>query len=306
MTTTAHKRMRLGKPGRLAVGVGGPLAIVALIVYVLASHGAELDRATAHLTFGTLWPVVLLAIVGLLARAEALVQGLAAMGERPTRPEIHASSSLTFVAMSVSHYVSSPVRAALLKRTDPERAPTIPEMIVVDTATTMIEALLVVGLILASAGTLKLPWWAGVAAVAAVACGFGLAVAARSRLRDWPGLRGLAIFGHPLRQLVITGLLVIVICSQIARTLIVLRAVGLDPSALQAIATFLTAGVLSTLFAGPSAGAAGAPLIVFGHRSIAAAGTAGLILSMTALLGALLYAAVGAPLYIKQVARARK
>ena len=84
--------------------------------------------------------------------------------------------------------------------------------------------------------------------------------------------------------------MVIVIVTQVARTFIVLRAVGLHPSLLQAVATFVAAGMLSSLFAGPGAGTAGGPLIVFGHNSLAASAAAGLELSITTLIAGIVYA----------------
>jgi hypothetical protein len=77
-----------------------------------------------------------------------------------------------------------------------------------------------------------------------------------------------------------------------------LTAVGLHPSLFQTLATYIAAGVLTTLFAGPGAGTAGAPLIIFGHRSIAAATAGGLVLSGTALLASALYAAAAAPVFL--------
>ncbi len=286
---------------RLAVGLTGPVAVAGLIVYLLAGHRYELNQALAHLTLAPLAAVVLLSAVSLLARAEALVQGLCAMPRRPARVEVHAASGLTFVAACLNHYVASPVRAALLRRTASERAPTTAEMFALDGATSIIEALLAAVLILASAGTLRLPWWVAPAAAAGALGGLGLALAARRRVGHWPGIGGLAVLEDARGRLRIGALMAVVFACQIARTLIVLRTVGLHPTALQATATFLAAGVLSALFAGPSAGAAGAPLIVFGHRNLALAGVAGVVLSVTALLAALLYATLGTPLYVGQL-----
>ncbi|MGZ4173169.1 MAG: hypothetical protein ACXVQR_01710, partial [Solirubrobacteraceae bacterium] len=58
--------------------------------------------------------------------------------------------------------------------------------------------------------------------------------------------------------------------------------------------------------AGPGAGTAGAPVIIFGHHAIAAAAAAGLVLSITAILAGALYAAVGGPVFLwrfRQISR---
>ncbi|MDQ6835776.1 MAG: hypothetical protein M3016_06270, partial [Actinomycetota bacterium] len=102
---------------------------------------------------------------------------------------------------------------------------------------------------------------------------------------------------HSRQRTVVASLLVVVILTQVGRTLIVLNAVGLRPSLLQAVATFVAAGVLSSVLAGPGAGAAGGPLIVFGHSSLAASAAAGIELSITSLLAGLLYALAGGPVF---------
>jgi uncharacterized membrane protein YbhN (UPF0104 family) len=140
------------------------------------------------------------------------------------------------------------------------------------------------------------------AVVAAVAV-LGLALAMRGRLVRHPAIRGLDMLAHSRQRLVVLGLSVVIFASQIIRTLLVLRATGLHPSLLQAVATFVAAGVLSSLITGPAAGTAGAPLIIFGHRAIGAAAAAGLILSITALFAALLYVAVCAPVYAHRIRR---
>jgi hypothetical protein len=118
--------------------------------------------------------------------------------------------------------------------------------------------------------------------------------------------RGLEVLVHSRQRLVVAALMVVVVGCQIGRTLIMLRATGLHPSLLQAGATFVAAGVLSSLFAGPGAATAGAPLIIFGHRGIAAAAAAGLVLSITALLAAACYAVVGGPVFLWRLRHAAR
>jgi hypothetical protein len=96
----------------------------------------------------------------------------------------------------------------------------------------------------------------------------------------------------------------IVIVTQVVRTLVVLRAVGLHPTLLQAVATFVAGGVLSSLFAGPGAGTAGGPLIVFGHSSLAASAAAGIELSITSLIAGLIYATAGGPVFLWRLRQA--
>ncbi len=288
---------------RLVLSFLGPLVIIGVLAYLLASHGHEVQRAANRVSFGELTLVTLLALMTLLARTEAVVACLTAMDSRPSRVDIHAANSLTFLAAIVNHYVSSIVRGALIKRLDPHRAPTIPQMIMVDTATTLIEGLVVAILIVISAGALKVVWWVPVLLVLAGIAGIAGALALRRRFARHNLFRGLDVLAHSRHRNLVAVLMVIVICTQVARTLIVLQAVGLHPSLLQAVATFVAAGVLSSLFAGPGAGTAGGPLLIFGHGSLAASAAAGLVLSITSLLAGVLYAIPGGPVFLWRLKR---
>ena len=81
---------------------------------------------------------------------------------------------------------------------------------------------------------------------------------------------------------------------------------GCNPTLLQAVATFVAGGLLSSLFAGPGAGTAGGPLIVFGHSSLAASAAAGLELSITSLIAGILYAIAGGPVFLYRLRQAQR
>lgn len=309
LTSTPAADTRGGAPApsrrlRLMLSIAVPIAIAGVMAYLLAHNGQQIKQAAQRATVGQMALVTVLAWVTLITRTEAVVACLTAMGARPRRIDIHAANSLTFLAALINHYVSSVVRAALMRRLDRERSPTIPQMIMVDTSTTLIEGLLVGVLIVVSAGALKVAWWVPVLILAAGCAGVALALAARRRFSHYQLLRGLDVLAHSRQRTVVAALMMIVIVTQVGRTFIVLDAVGLHPSLLQAVATFVAAGVLSSLFAGPGAGTAGGPLIVFGHASLAASAAAGLVLSITTLLAGLLYALMGGPVFLSRLRRA--
>jgi uncharacterized membrane protein YbhN (UPF0104 family) len=280
------------------LGVAGPVALLAVMVYVVVRHGGDIGHAADRTSAATLAIVVLLSLLTLLARSEAAVACLTAMGDRPSRLDIHPASAAAFVVSNLNHYLASPVRAAVLKRLDRGRAPTIPQMIMVDAATYLIEGMLAAVLLVVSATALKLQWWIPVLAVVGALAAFAVALGMRRRFQRHPAFRGLEMLAHSRLRLVVVALSVIMFAAQIGRTLLVLRATGLHPSVLQAAATFVAGGILSSFLAGPAAGTAAAPLIIFGHRSLAAAAAAGLILSITALLAAILYAILCAPVVV--------
>lgn len=285
---------------RLVVSIVGPLVILGLLVYLIASKGSQIETAADRTSAGDLALVTALALLTLLARTEAVVACLDAMGARPSRIDINAANSLTFLAALINHYLSGIVRAALLQRLDRERSPTILQMVMVDTSTTLIEALVVAVLIVISASVLNLAWWIPVLILLAGVAGVALALELRRRFSHLSVFRGLDVLAHARERTVVGGLMVLVIAAQVIRTLIVLQSVGLKPSLLQAVATFVAAGILSSLFAGPGAGTAGGPLLVFGHNHLAAAAAAGLELSITTLVAGIIYAMIGGPVFLSR------
>jgi hypothetical protein len=310
VTPVAQARDGAPEPSRrsrlqLALSITGPLVVIGLMVYLLATNGAQIKEAARRTTAAELVAVTVLALITLLARTEAVVACLNAMGSRPRRVDIHASNSLTFLAALINHYVSSVVRAALMRRLDRERSPSIPQMLMVDTATTLIEALVVAVLVVVSASVLRLDWWVPVLVVLAGVAAVVAALVIRSRYEHLALFRGLDVLAHSRQRLIVAALMVLVIVAQVTRTFVVLQSVGLHPSLLQAVATFVAAGVLSSLFAGPGAGTAGGPLIVFGHNSLAASAAAGLELSITTLIAGVIYALAGGPVFLWRARRAR-
>jgi uncharacterized membrane protein YbhN (UPF0104 family) len=294
---------RSGKLRRVVTTLAGPIILLGVIAYVVARHGSDIQRAADRASLGTLALVTLLAGVALVARSETAVACLTAMGDRPRRLDIHPASAAAFVVGTINHYVASPARAAMLQRLDRERAPTIPQMILVDASTYLIEGLLAAVLLIISASVLKLQWWMPVLVFLAAVTVLGLVIGLRGRLAKHPAFRGLDVLAHSRERVRVVLLSIVIFASQIVRTLLVLRATGLHPSLLQAAATFVAAGVLSGLLTGPAAGTAGAPLVIFGHRALGAATAAGLLLSATALLAALIYAALCAPVYVHRTRR---
>ena len=126
----------------------GPLVVVGADRYLLAVHGQEIEQAVKRIE---LWPARArhaACVLTLLARTEAVVACLCAMENRPRRVDIHSANSVTFLASTINHYVSSIVRGALMRNESTQTGlPTIPQMIMVDTATTLIEGLVVAILI---------------------------------------------------------------------------------------------------------------------------------------------------------------
>jgi uncharacterized membrane protein YbhN (UPF0104 family) len=295
-----------GKRSRWLFGVLGPLVVIGVFGYVLATHGSDIGHAADRVSAGTLVLITVLALVTLLARTEEAVICMTAMNRRPGRADIHAASSFSFLLSTVNHYIAGIARAAILQRLDRERSPTIPQMVVIDGSTYLIEGLLAGLLLIVSAGALNLAWWLPALAILAAVGALAVALYLRRRFHHQQIFNGLEMLGHSRYRAIIVLLTVLIFACQIGRTLIVLQAVGLHPSLLQAVATFIAGGVLSNLLAGPGGGTAAAPLVIFGHQSLGAATAAGLILSGAALLAAIIYTVATGPILVWRLRRRRR
>ena len=103
-------------PVRLLLSIAGPLVVIAVLSYLVGEHGHEILETTRRMKPVQLVLVTALALLTLLARTEAVMACLNAMETRPRRVDLHAANSLTFLASTVNHYVSSIVRGSLVKR----------------------------------------------------------------------------------------------------------------------------------------------------------------------------------------------
>ena len=101
--------------------------------------------------------------------------------------------------------------------------------------------------------------------------------------------RGLAAFRELRGRGRLVALVVLGILAQIARNWLVLHAVGLDTSPLNAIAVLIVSVSLSPLPVGAGVGAT-ATVLVLGSHGIADTAAAGVLLTVTATTAALCYA----------------
>jgi hypothetical protein len=120
----------------------------------------------------------------------------------------------------------------------------------------------------------------------------GLHALCRHRRRGfWSGLAVLRLASGRARIVV---LVLVAVAAQIARNWLMLRAVGVPASVLDATAVLIAMVTLSQLPVGPSVGAASVVLIL-GTNGPAAAAAAGVLLTATGAAGALAYVAEPGP-----------
>ena len=80
----------------MVVSVAGPLLVLGLLAYLLASHGHEIEQATKRTSIGQLFVVTGLSLLTLVARTEAVVACLNAM-DSSTAPRRHSCVELAHI-----------------------------------------------------------------------------------------------------------------------------------------------------------------------------------------------------------------
>lgn len=129
-------------------------------------------------------------------------------------------------------------------------------------------------------------------------------LALRTSRQLWRGLAVLRRLGAGSR---VVAFVLVAVFSQIFRNWMLLHAVGVDASFLDAIAVLIAVVTLGQLPIGPGAGAAAAVLIL-GHDGVAAAAAAGVLMTVTGTIGGLVFAAWagGDGLWVRRRVRTRR
>ena len=188
----------------------------------------------------------------------------------------------------VNSHLATAARIAALRRSAPADAPKVPALIAAEVPIVGIEVLLAAGASFTLVGPLDLPWWVPVIAIA-------LAAAAVASLRRLAGARrrecwrGLAALRSVRTGRVVLGLVLVAVFAQIVRNWLMLHAVGVDASVFDATAVLIAMVTLSQLPFGPSVGAA-AVVLILGANGVALTAAAGLLLTVTGIVGALCFA----------------
>jgi uncharacterized membrane protein YbhN (UPF0104 family) len=267
----------------------GSLITAAILVVVLSG---KRDEFTAALSSASAWVIavtVLLQVVALVSRSEAWHLTIEAAGGAVERRILYRASSMQVLGSVVNGQLGVAARIAALRRSSPSLAPQVPTLIAAEFPILAVEAM---GAAIASftlVVPLGLPWWLPIICLVVV----GTASAGLRRLafrrgrKLWSGLAVLRSFRGGSR---VVGFVLIAIFAQIFRNWLLLRAVGVDASILDATAVLIAVVTLGQLPLGPTVGAAAAVLIL-GHDGAAAAAAAGVLLTVTGTLGGVCFMA---------------
>jgi len=271
-----------------AVTVAGSLVVATALIVALAGERAEFTTALGAASVWVLIVATVLQILWLTVRSETWGLCVSGAGGRVTRRRLYPAASIGYLGNLLNGQFGLAVRIAALRRSAPQGSPRASVLAATEVPIVVVEAALAALMSFTLVGPLGLDWWIPPVGLAVtVAAMVGLRQLARERRNGiW---RGLAVLRGVRGRNRIIGLVVLAVGLQIARNWFVLNGVGVDASVLDSVALLIAMSMLGVLPVGPSIGAASA-VIVFGADTGAAA-AAGALLTATAAVGALWFAA---------------
>jgi hypothetical protein len=272
---------------KIVVSVGGTVLVAALLVYVLAGRGSQFTAAlrTAPLTLVGL--SVLLQIGALLSRTEAWVICVRAAGGTVSRRVLFRSAAFGCVASIVNGSVGMAVRIASVRRAAPLTTPRAPAMVAAELPIITVELALVALFSFTLVAPLGVPLWVPAIIIALMIGLIALLRHLSGRHRTGLGA-GLAVLRMPSRGRLITFAL-LAVCAQVMRNWLMLDAIGVHVSIFDSMALLIVMFTVGQLPIGPSTGPA-ATVLILGARGVAAAAAAGVLVTLTGIIGSLIFA----------------
>lgn len=265
------------------------MGVIALLVLVLAGHRDEFAEAFTSASLGVLLLATVLQIVALLARTEAWHGCINAAGGTVARRVLFRASSVGYVGSLLNAQLGTAARIAALRRSSPTTSPPVSTLVAAELPIMAVEAIFGALTSFTLIGPLGLPWWAPLAILVVVgALSTGLRhLAQRTTRAVWSGL---LVLRSARGGLGLVLWVMVAIAAQVSRNWALLHGVGVDASIFDATAVLIAMSTLSQLPVGPGVGAAAAVLIL-GREGVAAVAAAGLLSTVTGIVGGLLFAA---------------
>jgi uncharacterized membrane protein YbhN (UPF0104 family) len=278
-----------GNRRRTLITVVGSIATAAVLALLLAGHRQEFEDALSSASVWVLLAAALLQAVALVARSEAWHLTIQAAGGTVDRRVLYRASSMQVLGGMLNGHLGVAARIAALRRSSPDVSPQVPTLIAAEFPILAVEGALAALTSFTLIGPLGIPWWLPIVAIAVIAlASAGLRHLALSKGRElWSGLAVLRSLSGGSR---VVAFVLVAVFAQIFRNWMLLHAVGVDASFLDAIAVLIAVVTLGQLPLGPSVGAAAAVLIL-GSDGVAAAAAAGVLMTVTGIVGGLAFAA---------------
>ncbi len=266
-------------------------SLLALGALVLMLAG-KLDEFVAALLAAPLWIlglVVALEVIWLVARCEAWHVCIAAAGGSVRRRRLYRAGSIGYLGNLVNGPLGVATRITALRRSAPAEAPAPSVLVAAEMPVVLIEVGLAALMSFTLIGPLGLPWWVPLICLGAAFGGMAAAAHFTRGRRDgfWNGLAVLRGLGSRRR---IVALVILTVVIQILRNWLVLHGIGVDASVLDSTALLIGMAAVGLVPVGPTLGTATAVLIL-GANGVAATAAAGTLLTATAAVGAVCFAA---------------
>jgi uncharacterized membrane protein YbhN (UPF0104 family) len=271
------------------LAVAGALAVLVAMVVVLAGNWGDFADAAVGAPMWMLALAVVGQVLALASRTEAWSVSVRCAGGTVGRRRLFRSAGFGYLGNVVNAELGYAMRVASLRRTAPGETPHVLTLAVTEAPIIFVELGLAALFSFTLVEPLGLPWWIPIGAFAVLLAGLaGLRRLVLAHDRGW--WQGLAVMREagPCARIVV--FVTLSICLQIARNWLVLQAVGLDASVLDATALIIALAGLSVLPLGPSLGAS-ATVLILGADGVAATAAGGALLTFTGAAGATLYAA---------------
>jgi hypothetical protein len=273
---------------RQLITIVGSIVAAAVLVAILWGHRDEFSTALSSASIAVLLAASGLQLVALLARSEAWHISIGEAGGTVPRRILYRASSMGYVGSLLNAQVGTAARIAALRRSSPDESPGVPTLIAAEFPILAVEATLAALTSFTLVVPLGLPWWLPIIClVVALGLSAGLRhLAFREGRHLWKGLAVLRSLQGGGR---LVAFVLVAVFAQITRNWLLLHAVGVDASLLDAIAVLIAMVALTQLPIGPSTGAAAAVLIL-GQDGVAAVAAAGVLSTATGIVGGLTFA----------------
>ena len=272
---------------RIAVSMVGTVAVAAILAGVLAGRGAQFSAALRTAPLPLVGLSVLLQIVALVTRTAAWTTCVRAAGGIVSRRVLFHSAAFGCVASIVNGALGMAARIASMRRAAPLQTPRASALAAAEVPLITVELLLVALFSFTLVAPLGVPLWMPVIIIALMV---GLLVVLRhfsGRYQTGLGA-GLAVLRMQSRGRLIVFTLLSV-SAQVLRNWLMLRAVGVHVSIFDSMALLIVMFTVGQLPIGPSTGPA-ATVLILGAHGIAATAAAGVLMTLTGIIGSIMFA----------------
>jgi len=280
---------RFSLRSRAGLALIATLGAAGALIFVLVGRRGQFSTAVLTAPIWLLLIAAVLHLASLVTRSEAWNFCMRSAGGSTPRRVVFRAAGLGALASVLSAQLGVATRIGTIRRTAPNTTPKAPALVAVEVPIVAVEAMLAALFTFTLIGPLNLPAWTPVLVIAAM-IGVLLLLRRTARRRRSGLWGGLAAVRELRGRGRLVALIVAGILAQIARNWLVLHAVGVDTSLLNAIAVLIVSVSLSPLPFGAGVGAT-ATVLILGSHGLADTAAAGVLLTVTGTVAALCYAA---------------